>query len=96
MTQLYLENLRDAVTAMHGCDCSHLETSTVIEQVEGKTIWSGKVETFDLRGHEDATQAFGWAWEEGGEPKYIAVLNVPPINDPSDAVKAAIASGQFS
>ena len=91
----FISSLGQAITAMHGCDCSHLETSTVIEQIEGKTIWSGKVETFDLEGHEAATQAFGWAWEENGEPKYIAVLNVPPINDPSDAVKAAIASGSF-
>lgn len=91
----YLQNLQEAVTAMHGCDCSHSGTARVIEQQDGKTVWDGSVEIFDLEGHETASQAFAWAWEDQGEPRYIAVLNVPPINDPSDAVKAAIASGQF-
>ena len=92
----YIQNLKDAVTAMHGCDCSHVDTSKIIEVMDGKVIWQGDVETFDLQGHEQATQAFAWAWQKGDEPSYIAVLNTPPINDPSDAVKAAIASGQFS
>ena len=64
--------------------------------MDGKVVWQGDVETFDLQGHERATQAFAWAWQGEEEPNYIAVLNIPPINDPSDAVKAAIASGQFS
>lgn len=91
----YLQNLSEAITAMHGCDCSHLSTAKVIEQVEGNIIWNGQVEIFHLSGHNQASKAFAWAWDNEGEPNYIAVLNMPPINDPSDAVKAAIASGSF-
>ena len=92
----YLQNLKEAVTAMHGCDCFHVSTSKVVEAMDGKVIWQGDVETFGLKGHESATQAFAWAWQGDGEPNYIAVLNVAPINDPSDAVRAAISSGTFS
>jgi predicted Fe-S protein YdhL (DUF1289 family) len=31
----------------------------------------------------------------GAEPQYVAVLRLPPINDPGDAVRAAVASGAF-
>jgi len=91
----YLENLKQAVTALHGCDCSHVATSHVIEFFEEKKVWEGDVETYTLNDHPKATEAFAWAFDNGKEPQYIAVLRLPPINDPSDAVRAAIASGAF-
>ena len=95
MKSEYLENLRQAVSALHGCDCSHSGTSTVIEFFEGKKVFEGPIETFTLSGHPQASLAFAWAFHNGTEPQYVAVLNVPPINDPGDAVRAAIASGNF-
>ncbi len=91
----YLTNLRDAVSALHGCDCSHSGTSHVIEFYEGQKVFEGDIETFTLSGHALASEAFAWAFDNGTEPQYIAVLKVPPIHDPSDAVRAAIASGAF-
>ena len=96
MKSEYLKNLKDAITAMHGCDCVHISSMKVIEDYEAERVWEGDVEIFDLVSHPQATQAFAWAWEEDNEPKYIAVLNISPVNDASDAVRAAIASGQFS
>lgn len=91
----YLSDLRDAVTALHGCDCSHSSTSHVVEFFEGEKVFEGDIETFTLSGHPLASEAFAWAFDNGTEPQYIVVLNVPPINDPSDAVRAAIASNAF-
>ncbi len=91
----YLQNLSEAVTALHGCGCSHSGTSRVIEYYEGQRVFDGDVETFTLSGHPEAEEAFAWAFHNGTEPQYIAVLKMPPINDPSDAVRAAIASGAF-
>lgn len=91
----YLKNLTQAVSALHGCDCSHSNTLRVVEQFAGKTVFDGDVETFALSGHPKANEAFAWAFDNGSEPEYDAVLKVPPINDPSDAVRAAIASGAF-
>ena len=88
-----LTNIEKAVTAMHGCRCSY-ETTTFVNQImDGRTIWQGAVETFWLEGHPKATKAFTWGYRHARDIRYIAVLNVPPINSPSEAVLAAIASG---
>lgn len=91
----YLQNLREAVTALHGCDCLHASTSRVVEFYEGRKVFDGDIETFTLSSHPTASEAFAWAFHNGTEPQYVAVLKVPPINGPSDAVRAAIASGHF-
>jgi len=92
----YLKTLSEAVTAMHGCDCLHLETVHVHETHAGKTVWEGDVEVFELVGHSQAVRAFTWGWESGdGNLQTIAVLNVPPIDSAQRAVQAAIASGSF-
>ena len=91
----YLDNLRDAIAALHGCDCSHSGTSLVVEFYEGRKVFEGNVETFTLSGHPKASEAYAWAFHNGVEPQYIAVLKLPPIQDPSDAVRVAIASGTF-
>lgn len=91
----YIRNLRDAVAALHGCDCSHSGTSRVVEFFDGRKVFDGNVETFALSGHPKASESFAWAFHNGTEPQYVAVLKISPINDPSDAVRAAIASGAF-
>lgn len=54
----------------------------------------GFTDTFAIEGHPKATKAFAWAWDDDGEVRYIAFLNVPPILSPREAVQAAIASGR--
>ena len=92
----YLQNLREAVTALHGCDCVHSGTSRVVEFWEGQKVFDGPVETFSLSEHPQTSEAFAWAYDNGTEPQYVAILRIPPINDPSDAVRAAIISGAFT
>lgn len=91
----YLQCLHDAVCALHGCECSHAGTSRIVEFWEGRKVFEGDIETFTLSGHPAASEAFAWAYDNGSEPQYVAVLRLPPINDPGDAVRAAIASGAF-
>lgn len=67
----------------------------MIEFYTGQKVFEGDIETFTLSGHPKAGAAFAWAFHNGTEPQYIAVLKVPQINDPSDAVRAAIASKAF-
>ena len=73
----------------------HSGTSRVVEFWQGQKVFDGEVETFTLSGHTLASEAFAWAFDNGTEPQYVAVLKVTPINDPSDAIRAAIASGLF-
>ncbi len=92
---VYLANLAKAILDLHGCASTHSGTSHVIEYWQGSKVFEGDIETFTLSGHPQASLAFAWAFHNGTEPQYIAVLNVPPIHDPSDAVRAAIAGGFF-
>lgn len=66
----------------------------VVEEFQGQTIWQGDVEVFDIRGHPKATRGYGWGYvpNEGGGRRYFTVLELPPVNSPQTAVKAAIMS----
>ena len=54
----YLQNLKEAFTALHGCECVHSGTSRVLEFWEGGKVFDGEVETFTLSGHPKASEAF--------------------------------------
>jgi len=91
----YIQALHDTVTRSFGCECSHSGSSRVTEYYEGRMVFEGQIETFTLSDHPATDEAFAWGFDNGAEPQYVAVLKVPPIHDPSDAVRAAIASGAF-
>jgi hypothetical protein len=64
--------------------------------MEGKTVWQGKVEVFALKEHPKAEEAFAWNYRtDDGRMQSVAALRIPPIETPSDAVRAAIASGKI-
>jgi hypothetical protein len=65
-----------------------------MEQFRGQTVWDGVVEVFNLTGHPRAKRCYGWTFIENDEPHYVTVLELPPVDSPHAAVRAAIASGQ--
>jgi len=88
--------LQRAILAVHGCESTHSFTATVHESYEGRTVWEGTVEVFTLTGHPQATEAFAWNYpSDDGKRQAVAVLNISPIETPSDAVRVAIASGKI-
>ena len=64
----------------------------VKEVFQGKTVWEGIVEVFDLHGHPKANRAYAWAHDtdEPGRKRNVAVLHIQPVTSPIMAVKAAI------
>jgi len=96
MLSLYLENLKRAVQARHGCTCEHQTTGYIHEEMDGHTLWKGAVDTFVLHGHPTASKAYAWTLkDEVGAARYVAILNLPPVNSPRAAVQAAIANAQL-
>jgi|ERR1044072_2385405 hypothetical protein len=90
----YIAELQAVFLKLHGCDATYVETVPVIEVFQGKTVWEGDVEVFDIRGHPKATHGYGWGYtttDEGGR-RYFTVLELPLIDSPQAAVKAAIMS----
>jgi hypothetical protein len=79
---------------MHGCKATHETSQVVMEQFRGQTVWDGVVEVFNLTGHPQAKRCYAWSFIDKEEPRYVAVLELPPVDSACSAVRAAIASGQ--
>ncbi len=91
----YIGELKKAIHRLHGCEAEYLETVPVTESFQGETVWKGDVEVFDIRGHPKAKRAYAWGHVTGGKNqgrRYVAVLELPPVNSPETAVKAAVMS----
>jgi hypothetical protein len=88
----YIEELRDVIRRLHGVESSHLESVPIKETFEGKTVWEGIVEVFELRGHPKAPKAYAWAYETDNpkKPRHVTVLHMGPVTSPLLAVRAAI------
>jgi len=87
-----ITELKDAIRATHGCESLHVESVPVKEVFEGQAAWEGKVEVFDLVGHRQAKRAYALSYRDGNQNKVVAVLEIPPVDSPESAVKAALAS----
>ena len=90
----YIAELQSVFLKLHGCDARYVETVPVVEEFQGATIWQGDVEVFDLVGHPKATRGYGWGYvaTDSGGRRYFTVLELPPVDSPQTAVKAAIMS----
>jgi hypothetical protein len=64
----------------------------VSEEHEGKIVWDGDVEVFELIGHPIAKLCYAWSHAIEGSTKhrYVAVLHQSPVDSPQAAVRAAI------
>ena len=87
-----IENIAKAVEASAGCAAMHVESVVVVETFRGQTMWEGMVEVFTLTGHAKAKRAYGWRTGTGEDARYTAVLEIPPVDSPNTAVRAAIAA----
>jgi hypothetical protein len=91
----YIEELRDMIYKLHGAEATHRESVPVTEVWQGKTIWDGVVEVFDLKGHPKTQRAYAWSHDtdDPQHPKrHVTVLHIPPAVTPLMAVRTAIAA----
>ena len=89
----YMEELREVIRRLHGVEAKHIESVPVKETFQGKTIWEGVVEVFELIGHPKAPKVYAWAHDtdDPTQPrKHVTVLHIPPITSAVAAVRAAI------
>ena len=86
---------KQAVESQHGCTATLLQSVPVRETFRGGMVWDGVVHVFKLDGHARATRAYAWSCErEDGKQRFFAVLDIPPVMSPVDAVRAAIVAEQ--
>ena len=87
-----IESLKEAIEAMHGGTATFLQVVPVRERFEGAPVWEGVVHVFELDQGGFYRTAYAWSSPvEGSDKRRIyAVLAIPPINSPADAVRASI------
>ena len=84
--------LKRAVEAQHNCKASVFQSVPIKETFGRNTVWEGVVHIFSLTGHRTAKRAYAWSSPIEGSDKrqFFAVLHLPPITSPVEAVRSAI------
>ena len=92
MVVVELAELRKAVERLHGGGARLVQSVAVSESFDGKSVWDGVVHIFELNGHPTASRAYAWSSpiEGSSERQFFAVLNIPPITSPVEAVRASV------
>jgi hypothetical protein len=95
MIEVEASQLKRAVESLH-CTATFVQTVPVKETFDGKTVWDGVVHVFKVNGHPRANKAYAWSSliEGSDKRRFFAVLHVPPITSPAEAVRAAIVAEQ--
>jgi len=88
VTEEPIPEIQLAVEKAAGCPAKHIESVIVVEGWKEQVVWEGTVEVFLLEGHPKAKRAYGWRDVDSGE--FTAVLEIPPVDSPNTAVRAAI------
>jgi len=89
----YRETVQNAIENRAKCPAVYQGTQPIKFSMDGKVLWNGKVEVFQLKDHPQAKQAFGWGFENDKKKwEYITVLGVPPLDTPLAAVKGYVAA----
>lgn len=90
MTQI--DQLKEVIYRLPGARARHVESAPVKEVFQGKTVWQGIVEVFELHGHRKAPRIYAWAHDtdDPNKPRrHVAVLHIAPVTSAAAAVRAA-------
>jgi hypothetical protein len=89
----YIAELQDVIRRLHGVESKHIESVPVKETFQGKTVWEGIVEIFEIRGDARTNRIYAWSHETDDPKKprrHITVLHIHPVTSPEAAVRAHI------
>ena len=92
MVAVEIGGLRKAVERLHGGGARLVRSVRISESFDGKSLWEGVVHIFELKGHPAASHAYAWSSPVEGstERQYFAVLNIPPVTSPVEALRATV------
>lgn len=92
-----MDDLITAIKNLHDCNTTYSESADIKEEHEGQTVWEGTVHVFDVD-HPDSDTCYAWSSpiDDSKERQYYAVLKIPPIDLPINAVRASIVSDHKS
>ena len=88
-----IDELREVIRKLHGVESAHVGSVPVKETFQGRTVWEGVVEVFELIGHPTAGRLHAWSHDtdDPAIPKrHVTVLHCGPIDSAVTAVRAVI------
>ena len=89
----YRGDVLDAIEQRAKCGVAYVHTQPVRIVMDGRVLFRGKVEVFNLKDHPYAKRAFGWAIKQKDKrTQYITVIGIPPLDTPLMAAKAYLAN----
>ena len=86
----YIERLQRVIRDRHGADSEWIGTQQVLEYSQSKKVWEGEVEIFELLNHPNTNRCYAWSDFDPAQENITAVLAMPPVDSPLDAVRAHI------
>lgn len=91
MPEAPIKALKEAIRNLHGCESTWIESVPVKETFQGKVVWEGVVQVFNLHGHPTATRCYAWSHRtKGKKRRFVVVLHQVPVDSPEKAVRAAV------
>jgi hypothetical protein len=86
------DQLRQVLETEHGGTATHVQSVPVYESNNGRTVWNGAVQVFDLKDSSSgATRAYASSYGlADGTRRRFAVLHAGSITGPREAVRAAV------
>jgi hypothetical protein len=96
VTEVGTSELQRAVESIHDCKATLAQSVPVRERHGNETVWESVVHVSALGGHPRATRAYAWSSPIEGSDKrrLFAVLHLPPVTSPAEAVRVAIVAEQ--
>lgn len=88
-----VDELKNEIEARHGGRATFVRSVPVHHSSQGKTLWNGAVQVFDLAGTvEGAKRAYAWSQgSSDGKRRLFVVIDSGTVTGPREAVRTFIA-----
>jgi hypothetical protein len=91
MSEITPSEPKKAIESQHGWTATCVQSVPIKETHGGQTVRERTVAVFDLASHPKAKRAYAWSCAmDDSRCMFLAVLHIPPVTSPRDAVRAAI------
>jgi len=91
----YKTLLCNTIQSVHGVKAQWLTVTHVQEVVEGRIVWQGQVETFELLRHPQAKYCYAWSLDAGEVTVVLTALKIAPVTSAQTAIQMAYKEGKL-
>lgn len=86
-----IPRLKHAVERNHRCRARHAGSRIIVEPCTDGSVWRGRIEVFELIGHEQTDRCYAWIEERGSRSVCFTRAKIPPVRSAQTAVRSVLA-----